>query len=360
MGLTWSSTSSDADEYSDSDVEAGKGQSAPSVTPVLQPALTSVTLEQASELFSKFVEEAKITKESLLGQIPAAESDAFDLEQHVEMAKTLLKVSPLVNEWRFKLVPGRIKEQRFWCTLFYRLRVANGNTIPQFLVAALADPESSGKINAQSAAHTTKPARSDSLRTSDLLARDMAPQADHKLQHHLEELYQVIRTQDEELARLRQRVGGGGSSGGESGKTADPSAHVACDRCGNVMNEGDAEAQRAKHKGEYELDKDSKEFLALDEPLQENLRSEKLKRLKEVCHAHVCVCVCVYVACIHTYICLVRAACRCGSRCGGFWRAIRSASGTESGRAASRRGISQPEIASSRSLLDVLDTQSVQ
>lgn len=49
---------------------------------------------------------------------PTPDISDFDLDEHIDEARKMLDTVPKLNEWRFRLVPSRLKELHFWAALF--------------------------------------------------------------------------------------------------------------------------------------------------------------------------------------------------------------------------------------------------
>lgn len=90
----------------------GQAPSIAELPPEWEEILPNVTKEdilRSSRKKCKVVGEAKSVY---------LDSDIFDLDEHVPMALAILRAHPHLKDIRFKLVPGRMTEERYWAALF--------------------------------------------------------------------------------------------------------------------------------------------------------------------------------------------------------------------------------------------------
>jgi len=222
----------------------------------------------------------------------------FDLDEHVPIAVAVLRAQPQLRDIRFKLVPSRMTEEMFWAAIFSILNDdglgtddlieiiktddgANGSRKSgesDMLLSPIPQcPETKGKA----AKHEKKKSirtpishlerayfdSDDALDTSsDTLEEIETPQAHiARLQKSLREANHKIRQLALELYKERRKHHGEGRNEEVCTETRKSSTISEC-----------------SHLGSWEIDPDCTEFLELDDNLKENLRQEKVKRLKEV------------------------------------------------------------------------------
>jgi len=54
---------------------------------------------------------------------PANENFKFDYDSHLQDCQIILEVDKKLNDWRFVLVPRKVKENEFWRNYFYRVQL---------------------------------------------------------------------------------------------------------------------------------------------------------------------------------------------------------------------------------------------
>ena len=209
----------------------------------------------------------------------------FDLDEHVPVAVAVLRAQPQLRDIRFKLVPSRMTEEMFWAAIFSILNDdglgmddlieiiktddgANGSrksSESDVLLSPMPQcPETKGKAEKHGTPYFDS---DDALDTSsDTLEEIETPQAHiARLQKSLREANHKIRQLALELYKERRKRHGEGRNEEVCTETRKSSTISEC-----------------SHLGSWEIDPDCTEFLELDDNLKENLRQEKVKRLKEV------------------------------------------------------------------------------
>ncbi|KAL7510031.1 hypothetical protein ACHAXN_008232, partial [Cyclotella atomus] len=225
------------------------------------------------------------------------DDEVFDLDEQVPLCLEILSAHPHLKDVRFKLVPSRLVEERFWAALFgilndgvididdvigedldieddYQpgdeMEVGGGKSVgsPTPTKAAQSPPQYDEVISRADASNTPPFYLEEIQAQQELISR---------LQKSLREANQKIRKLGLEVHKERQKrhnegvINGDGSNKSHSGKH--PSM---CPRCNSKLG------STQQHTGTWEMHADCKEFLKLDDHLKENLRNEKDKRMNEV------------------------------------------------------------------------------
>ncbi|KAL7545330.1 hypothetical protein ACHAWF_008679 [Thalassiosira exigua] len=223
------------------------------------------------------------------------DGDFFDLDEHVPMALAILRAHPHLKDIRFKLVPGRMTEEKYWAALFGILH--DGGIDLDGMVGKIDDDyetgdEVDGVEEMEDEGEIPHPVAQDSQEhayydddvggeskqsnTSSRYLEEIKAQQAHnnRLQKSLREANHKTRQLAMELHKERKKVNGEVSNGMCNQGEDHPSP--LCSRCSSSL------APEQPHSGTWEMHQDCKEFLKLDDHLKENLRKEKEKRLKEV------------------------------------------------------------------------------
>ena len=188
----------------------------------------------------------------------------------VKVAMRILSASDHVRHLRFRLVPARLKEPLFWSSLLGILRYGKGWVL-------VAEEE-------RLAEHTQKHQQQEAL-----VERSSGGGATADNANETESLRRHIRQRDVEVAQLRRALEASrakirslekevANKTVEATKPRTASAPAAPASASSASPLPTASA----HKGEWIMDRDSQDFLALDEELKANLRGEKAKRLRDV------------------------------------------------------------------------------
>lgn len=241
-------------------------------------------------LFVELVKQLDVTREDLLQEIPAQATEEFDLDGHVPAAMSILGLSPVIRTHRFQLVPALMNETTFWAHLFYILRtrkasnsaITGGQQTPSSSVSHLSHSNRFSALDTHSSSYSeyyssAPDVKSPVLHATDLLVAD-GFQGDSK----------VIRTPLQPLPTQTQTQAQGGVNAETAQELHTLQAKVAelqalvDSMCKTCRHRHEVPFAADRHTGEWVMDKDSKDFWALDEELKNNLRSEKQKRLNEV------------------------------------------------------------------------------
>ena len=184
----------------------------------------------------------------------------------VKVAMRILSASDHVRHLRFRLVPARLKEPIFWSSLLGILRYGK-----EWVLAAEED---------RLAEHSHKHDQQEPL----------AEQGGGGGTNETESLRRQIRQRDSEVVQLRRALEAYKAKIRSLEKeVAEKAAAATKETTASAPSAAPVSASSASplptanaHKGEWIMDRDSQDFLALDEELKANLRGEKAKRLRDV------------------------------------------------------------------------------
>mmetsp|Transcript_33176 Transcript_33176/g.56354 ORF Transcript_33176/g.56354 Transcript_33176/m.56354 type:complete len:317 (+) Transcript_33176:95-1045(+) len=239
------------------------------------------------------------------------DDEPFDLDdEHVPIALSILRAHPHLKDLRFKLVPGKLTEERYWAALFGILHDGGIEMAVADVVVAIdddyetGDEASRGELPQSHLEHldkgeNDKPVRSpieklerayydnddalecdaDDSNTPDAYLEKIKEQKAliGRLQKSLREANHKTRSLALELQKERKKRHEEGVNEVEENGTKDHSGSVAsCPRCNSSLT------PERSHVGEWNMHPDCLEFMKLDDHLKENLRKEKEKRLNEV------------------------------------------------------------------------------
>ncbi len=156
-----------------------------------------------------------------------------DRKSHMQVALFILKNSPPLKAIRFRMVPAKIKEAPFWNAVFYLLLTDE----EQSLMKAKTELANAETSNASRELSQTGGSRSVNAGL-------------------------IIAQKNQEIAKLTEKV-------------------VQLEKSLSELESQQRQTTNA-HKGKWVQDKESLEFLALDEEIKQKLREGKKKRLDDV------------------------------------------------------------------------------
>lgn len=155
-----------------------------------------------------------------------------DLEDsYMEIALYILSISPSVRNLRFKLVPSKLSEGKFWWILFDYICHGSESRFEK-------DPKSI-------------------IEPSNYIKNDSSDEDMETLVHRLK---LQIKKQQEEIQKLRMTV----------------------DKLQANRNDGTTIVNEKSHAGKWIMDKEAIEFLSLEEEIKQQLREGKKKRMNEM------------------------------------------------------------------------------
>lgn len=220
------------------------------------------------------------------------DDELFELDQHVPLALEILSVHPHLKDIRFKLVPGRMMEEKFWAALF---GILNDGVVDIDEVIGDVDIEDDYQTGdemddnvkglrsptptkaAQAHQYDEVISKADASNTPPFYLEEIQAQQEliSRLQKSLREANHKIRKLGLEVHKERQKRHNEGVANGSCIEHAGKRPSM-CPRCNSKLG------STQQHSGKWEMHPDCQEFLKLDEHLKENLRKEKEKRMNEV------------------------------------------------------------------------------
>ena len=218
------------------------------------------------------------------------------MDEHVPLALEILSVHPVLKDVRFKLVPSKMPEEKFWAALFGILNdgaVDIDELIGDLTTDAVHDDYDTGdevELNisvsspssAKAAQSPNRDFQADASYTPFSYLEEIEAQNEliSRLQKSLREANHKIRKLGIEVHKERQKRHSEGITNGNDtmGKTHTGEHPSSCPRCNSKLGI----ESTSQHSGKWEMHKDCEEFLKLDDHLKENLRNEKEKRINEV------------------------------------------------------------------------------
>ena len=222
------------------------------------------------------------------------DDELFDLDEHVPFALEILSAHPHLKDVRFRLVPGKMAEEKFWAALFGILN--DGAVDIEDVIGELAiddDYETGDEVDMDKSVSSPTPTKAaqspqydqihitaDETNTPKFYLEEIQAQQEliARLQKSLREANHKIRKLGLEMHKERQKRHNEGMA---SNKEDTHNNHIGkhpsmCPRCNSKLG------STTQHTGVWEMHADCKEFLKLDDHLKDNLRKEKEKRLNEV------------------------------------------------------------------------------
>jgi hypothetical protein len=224
------------------------------------------------------------------------DDEVFDLDEQVPLCLEILSAYPHLKDVRFKLVPGRMMEERFWAALFGILNDGVLGVDDIILdIEDVQDDYQTGdemEVGSGKSAGTPTPtkaaqapqydeviSKADASNTPPFYLEEIQAQQEliSRLQKSLREANHKIRKLGLEVHKERQkRHNEGVANGDENSKSHSGNQPSMCPRCNSNLGSSQ------QHAGTWQMHADCKEFLKLDDHLKENLRKEKEKRINEV------------------------------------------------------------------------------
>ncbi len=201
------------------------------------------------------------------------ESDLYQerLNACTNIALMILGLSSTLRDLRFKLVPAKVSEGKFWGAVFVLLGI--DVSFKSSATESSNDNEQSDESSGMNNVIEEKSKNNDVSKES-----RQEEQLDHnKLRSSVsdmgttdissvEDLRSLLRKKDQEISRLRREVA---------------EARANSKEC-RVIGTNTKLDPLKSHKGKWILSQDSTDFLNLDEEIKRNLRREKQKRLQEI------------------------------------------------------------------------------
>jgi len=209
------------------------------------------------------------------------DDEIFDLDEHVPLALQILSAHPHLKDVRFKLVPGRMAEEKFWAALFAILNDGVVNVEDETDDVKIEDDyETSDEMEMDNYCnvHTLATKVTQSISSADESnARLPYLEEIHAQQELISRLQKSLREANDKIRKLCQKHDEEGIINGDEYHKSQYRNHPSmCPRCNSKLG------SIRPHSGKWEMHPDCKEFLKLDDHLKRNLREEKEKRLNEV------------------------------------------------------------------------------
>ena len=273
----------------------GQAPSTPELPPQWSEVLPHITRE---DVVLSSMKKCRISEDKSV----YLNDELFDLDEHVPLALEILNAHPHLKDLRFKLVPGRMPEEKFWAAVFGILNDGGIDVIVGDVGGKVEidddyetgdeidrrEDEESNDLNsplAQSPHHDRTENISQHINEKNYVNIKVKEQQllISRLQKSLREANHKIRKLGLELHKERksrhdESISAGGNERQDGGEPnlKHMGSFTHCPKCNTKLT-----AQRP-HKGQWEMHPDCKEFLKLDDHLKENLRKEKEKRMMEV------------------------------------------------------------------------------
>lgn len=170
---------------------------------------------------------------------------------HMDLALSILKLSPEIRALRFKIVPAKLSECKFWSAVFYLLE----NRTPDSLGASTLTTVTKELYRKHSDSGTEEDHVISQVASPVSVGNDAA-------------VHSIIKQKDKELVSLRQQLT----------KTKQELSLLQK----QYSQLKSVNSPTSTHKGKWIRSQESIEFVALDEEMKEKLREGKKQRLKDV------------------------------------------------------------------------------
>ena len=276
----------------------GNAPSTAELPPEWEDILPNITREDILHSAKKRIVERKEEEFSFGKSILLLDQEIFDLDEHVNTALAILRAAPHLKDIRFRLVPNKMKEEKFWAALFGVLNYA-GIDIDE-IAGKINDDYETGdddfddRYGREQSPPQSPPEQTtqnyddsngyyessvDATNTPRIFLDEFQKQKEliHRLQKSLREANHKTRKLALELQKERNRsTDKAAINGGREGSSSGGEVHV-----DSLMN-GLSAQQQKPHRGNWEIHPDCRDFLSLDEHLKANLREGKQKRVDEV------------------------------------------------------------------------------
>ena len=246
---------------------------------------------------NRIVEEEDESGKSIL----LLDQEIFELDDHVNMALTILQTAPHLKDIRFRLVSNKMKEEKFWAAMFGVLNYAGidvdnvaGKINDDYETGdddfddrygreqspPQSPPEQPTQKYDESNGYYYESSSVDATNTPQIYLEEFQKQKEliHRLQKSLREANHKTRKLALELQKERNKSSDKAAINGNDGGSSSSGREVHVD---SSMNGLPAQKQKP-HKGKWEMHPDCRDFLGLDEHLKVNLREGKQKRVEEV------------------------------------------------------------------------------
>ena len=195
------------------------------------------------------------------------ESEVYQdrVNAYTNIALMLLSLSPTLKDLRFKLVPAKVSEGKFWGAVFVFLGIdVSFKRSESSIENETSDGMNHNVIEEEPKTSTSSKRQEEQqvvvVPDQNNFSRSVSDMGGSTTSN-MEDLRSLLRQKDQEIIRLRREV-------------AEAQA-----KCRGVIETKDP---LKSHKGKWILSQDSTDFLNLDDEIKCNLRREKQKRIKEI------------------------------------------------------------------------------
>jgi len=200
-------------------------------------------------------------------QLQSATADIVQPKSHMDVALSILKLSPEIRALRFKLVPAKLSEYRFWSAVFFLLE----NCTPDSLGSTTLLLKVPTKVSNE---HLNNNTEVDSTQIQDPTTKATTGTSINGSTGSTNVSSSIIQRKDKELASLRHQLA---KTKEELSLLQEQYAQLKLD-----SESAKSSGTCSTHRGKWIKSQESLEFAALDEELKEKLREGKKQRLKDV------------------------------------------------------------------------------
>jgi len=239
---------------------------------------TSQCIQVSEDIFSWY-HDATIAINKKDGSIVTSSSkDGEDASKsHMQVAMFILKVSPSIKNFRFKLVPAKLSESNFWNAVFYLIQsrgVLPTTTATTSEVGVDIDIGIGIGIDIGIDDIGSPPPISPTVSAVTTSVRGRS---------QTNALLQQITKLKEQLADLESALEKASGGTTPTASATSPSSSSDKDQAAVVAKDSTSTTtSKSKHAGTWIMDKESQEFMALDGEIKAKLRDGKQKRLNDV------------------------------------------------------------------------------
>lgn len=200
------------------------------------------------------------TKEGKDGQ------ESAPVKSHMDVALDILKLSPEIRSLRFKVVPAKLSESKFWAAVFYLLEFYASDELGASETIATALRKKKTLDDNPSSTPSKEAVNGISSNGTHAPKQMTLPQSNEELVKLLKEKDEEIRTLKLELTKVRKDLKNALQT------SQSTSANSTINKVG----------KQNQKKGKWIMSKESQEFLLLDEDIKRQLREGKQKRIQAV------------------------------------------------------------------------------
>lgn len=192
---------------------------------------------------------------------------------HMDVALTILKMSPEIKALRFKLVPAKLSEWKFWSAVFYILEFYSPDDLGCMETTKLTSSPDGGSGKSVTS-NGSKSATEKNTKVAGAKAKCASNSAVPNNASNQLQVQALLKQKDDELTTLRLQLA----------KTKNELFFLQEQQKQQSATYSDNNQinRRSHHPGKWLLTRESREFLSLEEEIKQKLRDGKQKRLQEV------------------------------------------------------------------------------